>query len=316
MKPIILIPIIIGSVLLTAGATVFAVAVANANKVEPQTFEYKLDDKEFANFNFDLDTSDVEFVVSNEKKVVVTETKNVVHDVVVSDNTLIVKQKDNRKWYQYAFSFVQFKIRATVYLPAGTYGDFKFNNHTGDLLVPNNYTFNNVSVEEHTGNVNMKTPVNNTVNIKASTGNITLADMNPKSLNIKVDTGNVKLDNMNVEGDIKSESSTGNQKLTGIRCTNLNIKTSTGNQSLTDVVASKVMTLRASTGDIKLDGCDGIEKIDIKTSTGFIKGTILTGKVFIASSSTAKPHVPENDRSGGDCILETSTGAINISIKG
>ena len=70
--------------------------------------------------------------------------------------------------------------------------------------------------------------------------------------------------------------------------------------------------MNRSTGDITFDGCDGAE-IFAESTTGDICGTLLTEKVFIASTSTGSIDVPKTV-SGGRCELTTSTGDIEINI--
>ena len=320
MKPFILIPIIIGSVLLVAGGAIFAVGIAKANTVEVVNEEYDLSDKDFTNFKFDLDVTDIEFKVSegSEKKVVLRESKKVHHEVSVNENTLSIVQHDNRKWYEYAFNFVPFNMKATIYLPAGSYENLDIKNETGDLLIPENYTFNNLVVNQSTGGINVKADVLDSVKIKVSTGDISLYGMNPKSVEMNASTGDIKLEKFNVENDISINypkgGSTGNLDLVDVHSKNVNLRTSTGHIHLTNVIASNGFDLKSSTGNIKFDGCDA-NTILAKTSTGDIKGTLLTGKIFTTKTSTGRPNVPPSIEGHGTCSLETSTGNINISIK-
>jgi hypothetical protein len=55
--------------------------------------------------------------------------------------------------------------------------------------------------------------------------------------------------------------------------------------------------------------------MNIETSTGSVKGTILTPKIFMIRSDTGKINVPETT-TGGICRIRTSTGNISITIKG
>ena len=53
----------------------------------------------------------------------------------------------------------------------------------------------------------------------------------------------------------------------------------------------------------------------IKTSTGDVEGTLLSEKIFSIHTSTGKVKVP-NTNNGGTCEIKTSTGDIEIQIKG
>ena len=71
--------------------------------------------------------------------------------------------------------------------------------------------------------------------------------------------------------------------------------------------------LASSTGDVDLIDSDS-DTFDIETSTGHVKGTILTTKIFDAKSDTGKVDVPLSG-TGGLCKIRTSTGSIEIKIK-
>lgn len=61
------------------------------------------------------------------------------------------------------------------------------------------------------------------------------------------------------------------------------------------------------------DGSDAAE-IYVRTSTGSVKGTLLSEKVFITETSTGSVSVPKTV-TGGKCEIRTSTGDIQIEIR-
>ncbi len=319
MKPIILVAIITGSALLVAGGTIFAIGLTKANKFEIVNEEYDLSDQDFANFKFDVDISDIEFKVSEgtEKKVVIKESKKIHHEVSVSENTLNITQRDDRKWYERVFNFIPFNLKTTIYLPAGSYANLDIKNSTGNVLIPDNYTFNNLTINQSTGNINVKANVLDSINIKVSTGDAYLYGINPKSVTMSASTGDIKLEKFNVENDVEinysTGGSTGHIELIDINAKNVKAKTSTGDMSLKNVIASQDIDLKSSTGDIEIDRCDA-NVITLKASTGDIKGTLLTGKIFTAKSSTGKISIPASIEGHGTCSIETSTGDINIKV--
>ena len=71
--------------------------------------------------------------------------------------------------------------------------------------------------------------------------------------------------------------------------------------------------MERDTGDITFDKCDASD-IYIKTSTGDVKGTLLTEKVFYTQTSTGNIDVPKTVN-GGRCEITTSTGNIKINIQ-
>ena len=101
--------------------------------------------------------------------------------------------------------------------------------------------------------------------------------------------------------------------MTDMKCKSLYSDGSTGEMSLDRVIAEENISVERTTGDIELEGCDAAE-LWLKTSTGDVEGSLLTEKIFIASSSTGDVEVPRST-SGGRCEISTSTGDIEIEIK-
>ena len=114
------------------------------------------------------------------------------------------------------------------------------------------------------------------------------------SLKVSADTGNVSI----------SEDITFNT---------IDISCGTGNVDLTDTVASVSMDIEVDTGNIRLSQCDA-PTINLETSLGDIKGSLLTGKKFVAKSDLGDVNVPANDPTGGVCTIYTDLGNIDITI--
>ena len=205
MNKLVLIPIIIGAGLLTAGAVVLGVGLATAKTAEQITSPYEFSE-EITNFDFNLSTADVEFKVSEDssKKVIVEETEREKHTVTLESGTLkIVHNEDPKRW----FEFINWnkKIQVSVYLPAGTYGDLNHKGATGDMVVPESFAFNNVNLKLSTGDVTFKADVADEFKCEVSTGLVGLANMKAKNITLNASTGNHTLMNVEVTNDITSE---------------------------------------------------------------------------------------------------------------
>lgn len=353
MNKLVLIPIIIGAALVTAGGIALGVGLATAKTAEQKVNPYQFDE-DFNNFNINLDTADFEIKASegSEKKVVVEETEKYQHKVSVSNNTLSVIHPDEKgKWFENIFSFSRYKYKVTVYLPAGNYGEFKFEGATGDVTIPAGYTFNNVDIDISTGDIDFKGNVVNDLKTNVSTGYVKVVGSKAKTMNFTGSTGNCTLENVEVESSITANQSTGKFTMKNSKCKNVNIITSTGDQiyenvnvdekmdlnvSTGDVVLTKVNCQNyksvSSTGDVKLNEVLVAEHIDIETSTGdvdlynsdaatlkiktdtgHVKGNLLTDHIFYVTNNTGTPDVPKST-TGGLCEIETHTGSIRITI--
>ena len=305
--------LVLGGVTLVGGSALFAVGckdIKNAGK----TREFDLSDKIFTSFEFDCDTSDIEFVPSTDMKIVYKETEKIFHTEEVKDGTLIIKQTDDLKWYERVFTFDFSPKKATIYLPAGHFTYLKVDNDTGDLSIPHDFSFDAVDIKLSTGNVNLKSDVAGDAKITTSTGRVSLSDMSAKSLAVKRSTGDLNLNNVNVTEAISVEASTGEFNANEVRAASLKVNQSTGDVNLRDVKVTGALEIKCSTGDVNFDDID-FASGNIKTSTGDIKGTLATPKFVDASSDTGKVDVDSDRTVPQELIVKSDTGKIIIKNK-
>ena len=319
MKKVILIPIIVGSALLVTGGILLGVGIANSMSSAKSNIREEVLTEDFTNLDFNLDVSDLTFVKTNDgtKKLVFQEQKKQYHEYTVQDGTLKVTYKDSRLWNEKWFSFGQ-HIKVTVYLPEATYGSVKIDSDTGDTNIPSDFTFDSFYLEGHTGDLTMSANVTNSYYAKLTTGDMKLSSITTKEMELKADTGRITLTDVDVAEDLSMKISTGDIVLTNVHAKNLyknkDGKGSTGKIKLINTVVSKKIIIKCGTGDIILTDSDAHD-LDLESSTGDIKGTLLTGKIFSANTHTGHIDVPPNDLSGGECKAKTSTGNIVIKIK-
>jgi len=292
--------LITAAALVAAGVIVFAAAMTahgwDFNKlstVKYQSNTYELNEV-FGSITIDTDTADITLIKTDEEKckVVCNESEKVKYSASVDNGKLIIKETDERKWYEYIGINVKSPV-ITVYLPNTEYDRLTIKNGTGDVKISEDFKLE-------------------TVNISTSTGDISLKNAEAESIELSVSTGKITLTDVNCKGNVKLKSSTGKTKITSLKCENLTSQGNTGDISLNNVIATEIMSVSRSTGDVKLEKCDAAE-ISINTNTGDVKGTVLTEKVFETKSSTGDIHVPKT-ANGGKCEITTSTGDIEIDI--
>lgn len=320
MKRTVKIWIIIAVLSVILGATLLSVAVIAAgfdfskfgeDRNETNRYEIK---EEFDDISIKTDTANVIFVLSDDEscKVVCYEEKNRKHSVSVTDGVLNINVTDTRKWYEYLlWGFVSQKI--TVYLPAKEFSSLIIKEGTGDIVIPKEIRFNSVDVSVGTGNVKCYADVTESISITTSTGDVYVENVATGRLNVAVSMGRITASNVSCEGDVLIAVSTGTAVASDIRCKNLTSTGSTGNILLQNVVATYRFSITRSTGDVNLDACDAAE-IYIETSTGSVRGTLLSDKNFITNSATGTIDVPKT-ATGGLCEINTGTGDIRIQIK-
>ena len=236
-------------------AAVYAASGFDIKKFETVKFEtttYNINE-DFKYISIYADIEDVDIVVSDDDRcrIVCYNQEGLTYPVEVKNNELSIGRIIDRPWYDlFEVSFEMPKM--TVYLPKGEYDLLEISASTGDISIPDDFSFKKVMIEVSTSNVEFFSPISDTVYIETSTGNVTAC---------------------------------------GIKPNKFDVRTSTGKVSLKDVVADTRLSVRTSTGNVSLDMCDAGE-ISLETSTGNISGTLRSDKLFDVYSSTGKVSVP------------------------
>lgn len=279
-------------------------------KYETNTYEIS---KAFNHISMDTDTADIEFAISDNEicKVICYEDETAKHSVMVEDDTLVIKLIDNKPWYGYiGINFGKPKI--TVYLPKLDYTSLLICEATGDVEIPENFTFKDVDISLSTGDVDFRASASEVIQIKTSTGDICAENISTGTLELSVSTGKITVSKTNCKGDITVDVSTGKTYLEDIMCNSVISSGSTGDISLNNVIAVEKFLIKRGTGDIRFNLSDAAE-IFAETDTGDVTGTLLTDKVFITQTDTGNIDVPKT-AVGGRCEIITDTGNIKIKI--
>ena len=312
--------LVIGCSLILVGAVTFfgVLAMFKWDFKKFSTVEYITDEieitEEYKSIKINSDTADIEIVPSLDGKSRVTycvESK-LSYSIEVVDGTLTVELVDTRKWYEYiGIGFGDMNIKISI--PEGEYRHLFIEEHTGDVTVAKDFSFESIDIKASTGGVKNHASTSGDMKIKANTGHISVEGVSAGAIELSVSTGEINASSVNCAGEVKVDVSTGKVYFTDVSCESLASEGDTGDISLKGVVAVGKLSVERSTGDVTLDGADAAE-IFIKTDTGDVSGTLLSEKVFITKTSTGKIKVPST-MSGGKCEIETSTGDIKISIK-
>ena len=298
--------IVFGSILFVAGSAAFGIAIAkdafkNNSFTQEVTKEYVLEDS-FNKIDVDIVTADLTFKPSEDDKtkVVSVEKEKIHHTAKVSNDALVIREQDDRKFYEKWFGFMS-KMKVTVYLPETTYEELKIDITTGNILVEDSFTF----VKQ---------------NIKSTTGDLKFENVSGKSADIKITTGNVTLNNYKLSGELNIDTTSGDYKFNDVECEKATLHTTSGKYILNDLIVTGNLNtdrpnldISGTSSDITFKNCDA-HYVKVKTTTGDIKGNLLTKKNFDAETTTGKVLV-DNDRTAEDkCYIRTTTGDIDISI--
>ena len=304
--------ILLGAVLLGAVLTVARWDFTRLSATKYETKTYTLTE-EYQSVCVVSKRAQVTFVPSEDgtTRVECVEETRLPHAVGVENGTLTVAVQNNRRWYDYVgFHFGAPQV--TVYLPRGAYDTLTVETDTGDVRVPADFTFSAVNVTGHTGDITFEAPTTGDVNLKVTTGAITVQNVSTGNLSLTASTGRVTATGVACTGDLTLKVSTGKAELTDVTCENLTSDGNTGDIALEYVVARGKLTVTRSTGDVLLTRCNAAS-LQLTTDTGDVKGSLLSDKIFFASSDTGRIDVPKTT-TGGRCEITTDTGDIRMEI--
>ena len=267
----------------------------------------------FENISISTQTDEVRFLPSEDGKcsVVCREMEGVSHNIKVQDGALSIETVNERSWMD-EISINGGSPSITVYLPGTAYQDVTVQTDTGDIEIPADFSLRNLQVRGDTADVECLADISGKAEIKLTTGDIRLSELKAGSLDLGVSTGEVTVRSVICSGDVNIHVSTGKTQLNGLQCVALRTDGSTGDITLKDVIASGTMTVERTTGDVAFEDADAAE-IFVTTSTGEVKGTLRSEKVFITESDTGKQDVPKTI-TGGRCEITTDTGDIEIRV--
>lgn len=312
--------LIAAAVLMLLGAALFAVAMtaikwdfSGLSTVTYGTNAHTLS-ADIRDITVDTDTADIRFLPSEDGgcKVVCYEEDAARHKVEVKDGCLSIHLEDNRKWYDHiGIGFGSPEI--TVYLPAGDYGSLSVKGSTGDVDIPEHFSFSQIDVQLSTGHVTARASAAGHIRITASTGEVRLEEVTAGSVAISTSTGQITVSGLECTGTLEVDVSTGDTELRAVRCGSFRSDGSTGDLLMADLIAGESITVRRSTGKVTFDGCDG-SQITVETDTGDVGGTLLSDKLFKIRTDTGDIRVPDTS-SGGDCRVTTATGDIALEIQ-
>lgn len=312
------ITLIVAFVLIFAGGLTFALGMNKLNwdfrelsmsKYTTNAYEINSD---YENISLNSKNAIIKIVPSLDEKTTIScfDQEHITYSTSVIDNTLNLDFVDGRKWYNKIFDF---KLpRITISLPSGEYGNLSINSRTSDVIISNDFTFNNLNINLSTGDVNTSATLKGIAKITTSTGDIKINNITATDLDLSVTTGDISIKNTTCTGEIKVFVDTGECELENVKCKSLFSTGDTGDIELDNFIASEKISIQRDTGDVSFSRVDAAE-LYIKTSTGDVEGSILTDKIFAVKSSSGHVRVPSST-TGGICEVSTSTGDIKLWI--
>lgn len=242
---------------------------AKLSTTEFEVTEYEVAEL-YENIYIDTETSDVIIIPSDVRKTTVTclEQENMKHRVAVVNGTLEIKLEDTRAFHHHiAINFRKPQIK--VYIPRGEYGDLSIKATTGDVVIQNGFSFENIDVSLTTGDIRCNAYAKKGIRLKTTTGDIRMEDVRAWNAELRLTTGNVYMLNVVLSGNVLVYGTTGNVRLDDCDARDIYIKLSTGDV-FCRFLSYKAVDAHTTTG--KMDYLPGVtgDPCTIRTTTGNI----------------------------------------------
>ena len=288
----------------------------------------------FSRISIDAAEADVRLIRSDtdECKVVCIESEKITHTVTVEADTLTIVRYDERKWYERSGIYWG-DMSITIYLPGDSYDSLSVSTLSGDVTVPEEFTFDTVQVDTASGEIDFLAAANRSLRLKTLSGDLTVAELTTENLTLQTTSGDMELtglsaDSMNISttsGEIELEnvtadtlfvkSTSGEIESDDVRVTDrMEFETVSGDVRLTGCVSNGWLGVTTVSGDVKLNGCDCDVVLSILTTSGDITGTVLTPKQFLCSTN-GKVSVPFSKPVNSIFEANSISGDVRISIE-
>ena len=304
------IALIIAAALIVSGGLLFFVGMQRAdfNLAQKPVQKVYTASGSFQNIQIDTGICDVRFFKTDgDLTVHCPKTEKLEYIVLVEDGLLRISAMDMRQWYDFiGIGFEEMAI--TVYLPEDTYESLYIQTDTGDVEIPQDFSFDTAEVRTSTGDIAFAAAVAESLITANSTGDTEIYGVCPTYLECRSSTGDMALSDIRVSGDIHIQRSTGEITATDVTCQNLTSQSNTGDVDFTDVLVAEALQITTTTGEVTVLNCDAAT-VNINTDTGDVTGHFLSPKWFVTDTSTGDVVVPIS-RDGGECSITTSTGDI------
>ena len=237
------------------------------------------------------------------------------HSAAVKNGTLEVSWQDKRSWNNqigiYFGTEDIFRIR--VYLPESQLGAVTVQTQSGDIDIGEGLSLGRVSLTASSGDIGFRAACTG-FSAVSSGGDISVSGISCPDASIESTSGEIELESSEASSRLRLKSTSGDIKLRSIACGDADIGSTSGEVELKEVKASGSIRIETTSGSIDLERCDGA-RLELTSSSGDIEGSLLSGKIFSAASSSGDIGLPVSDPTGGECRIKTASGDISVVIE-
>ena len=250
---------------------------------------------DFSNISILTSDYDVNLLLAEDgvPRLAAKEARRVRHSMEVTDGTLSIQIQDDRGFRDRIGIFIQ-SPSMTLYLPESSYETLLIETTSGDISIPDSFTFTDAALKSNSGSIGSAANVTNRLSSEATSGSVTLSNA--------------------AVGFVEASANSGSVVLSDITADTLEIETTSGSIHLRDILASCSLSLSSTSGGIRLSKCDAPE-IQIKTTSGSVTGQLLTPKYFQVDTNSGTVSVPYAV-AAEICRIETTSGSVRFAEPG
>ncbi len=241
------------------------------------------------------------------------EVEKVSYAIEVEEGILTVRRLDQRKWYERIRLFSFSSSTVTVRLPRGSYESLTAQSHSFGVEVGDGLTFNRATVKATSGSVHYLADAKEELNLSVTSGNLYVKGVCAKEIRGSVTSGTLELEDIACN-NLSLSGTSGATKLSKTTASqSVAVKQTSGSVKLSEVVSRGDFSVKVTSGSVRLDRCDG-ESLAIETSSGSVRGTLRSPKVFNVTTTSGSVNVPPSVPHTGLCRIKTTSGDVNLTV--
>lgn len=233
--------------------------------------------------------------------------------VSVEDGVLTVRREDARKWYEcIGISFGTETL--TVLLPRTEYAALWVQTASGNIEVPDSFSFAEAEITSASGDVRFSARVSGALRVETVSGRLNLERVRAAEISAASVSGDAVLSRVETEGALSLRTVSGDDALSDVRCGNLNSVSTSGDQRFSGVIASGALQVSSTSGEIALNDCDA-NALELESTSGDVRGDLRSDKIFSVETRSGDVRVPAST-SGGICRVRTVSGDVHLALAG
>ncbi len=304
----------LGLLVMLCAAVVINFDFSRLSTVKTERVSYSIEE-DFDSIHIDCMESDIRFVKSDSDECIIecVQDENVSHQAEVKDGTLNISRIDERESWEYFVIMFHFEeTGVTVHLPEDEYEKLWVKTLSGDVTVPEYFTFSDAEIHCTSGDVVFLAEVSGNITAESVSGDIALMNPDAENISVKSTSGDAEVSSVKAKDKLIIETVSGDIDVIDAEAGNISASCSSGDAEFSDVVADGKFSAESVSGDVELNRCDA-GSFWIKSTSGDVSGVLLSEKMFSVHTTSGNVNVPD-DSGTEKCEITTTSGDVKIRI--